>query len=93
MQAYSRWYSEEHFRFINWSSAGLGKTRTIPAIVSAYGIHFTIIISPKKITNDKNPQLVFELLTEDPKAVIHYSDYGVPDLPRARSAPLLCVQQ
>jgi len=78
MQAYSRWYSEEHFRFINWSSAGLGKTRTVPAIASAYDIHLTIIISPKRITNDKNPQLAFEFLTEDPKAVIHYSDYGVP---------------
>ena len=78
MQAYSRWYSEEHFRFINWSSAGLGKTRTVSAIASAYDIHLTIIISPKRITNDKNPQLAFEFLTEDPKAVIHYSDYGVP---------------
>ena len=78
MQAYSLWYSHEHRRFINWSSAGLGKTRTVPAIVAVFDIGFTIIFSPKKITNDKNPQLAFELLTEDPHAVIHYSDNGVP---------------
>jgi hypothetical protein len=78
MQAYSLWYSQDHRRFINWSAAGLGKTRTIPAIVSAFDIQFSIIFSPKKITNDKNPQLPFELLIEDPAAVIHYSDYGVP---------------
>ena len=78
MQAYSLWYSEDHRRFINWSSAGLGKTRTVPAIVAKYDIRFTVIFSPKKITNNKNPQLSFELLTEDQAAVIHYSDYGVP---------------
>lgn len=78
MQAYSLWYAHDHRRFINWSSAGLGKTRTIPAIVAAFDIRFSIIFSPKKITNDKNPQLAFELLTEDPDAVIYYSDHGVP---------------
>ena len=78
MQAYSLWYSHEHRRFINWSSAGLGKTRTVPAIAAAFDIQFTIIFSPKKITNDKNPQLALELLIEDPDAVIHYSDHGVP---------------
>jgi len=31
------------------------KTRTVPAIVAAFDIGFTIIFSPKKITNDKNP--------------------------------------
>jgi hypothetical protein len=78
MQAFSLWYAHDHRRFINWSSAGLGKTRTIPAIVAAFDIRFSLLFSPKKITNDKNPQLAFELLTEDPDAVIHYSDYGVP---------------
>jgi hypothetical protein len=78
MQAYSLWYAESHMKFINWSSAGLGKTRTIPAIVSVHDIRFTVLFSPKTITNEHNPQIAEELAIEDPLAVIHYSDYGVP---------------
>lgn len=74
MQAYSLWFSESHMRFINWSSAGLGKTRTIPAIVSEYDIFLTVLFSPKTISNEHNPQLAEELVIEDPLAVLHYSD-------------------
>jgi hypothetical protein len=78
MQAYSLWYSESHMRFINWSSAGLGKTRTIPALVAAHDIRLTVLFSPKAITNEHNPQIAEELAVEDDRAVIHYSDNGVP---------------
>jgi len=78
MQAYSLWYGESHMRLINWSSAGLGKTRTIPALVSAHDIHLTVLFSPKAITNEHNPQIADELAVEDERAAIHYSDYGVP---------------
>lgn len=78
MQAYSLWYAEDHNRFINWSSAGLGKTRTIPALVHHYDIPLTVFFSPKAITNEHNPQIAAELEVEDPLAVLHYSDYGVP---------------
>jgi hypothetical protein len=73
MQAYSLWYSESHMRFINWSSAGLGKTRTIPAIVSEFDISLTVFFSPMAISNEHNPQLASELVLEDPLAVLHYS--------------------
>jgi hypothetical protein len=78
MQAYSLWYAHERRRFINCSSAGLGKTRTIPAIVSTFDIQLTVLFSPKKITNEDNPQLDQEMKVEDPNAVIHFSDNGVP---------------
>ena len=78
MQAYSLWYAESHMRFINWSSAGLGKTRTIPAIVTAHDIRLTVLFSPKVLTNEHNHQIAAELAVEDARAVIHYSDYGVP---------------
>jgi hypothetical protein len=78
MQAYSLWYAHEHRRFINCSSAGLGKTRTIPAVVSTFDIQLTVLFSPKKITNEDNPQLEQEMRVEDPDAVIHFSDHGVP---------------
>jgi hypothetical protein len=78
MQAYSLWYAHERRRFINCSSAGLGKTRTIPAIVSTFDIQLTVLFSPKKITNEDNPQLDQEMKVEDPNAIIHFSDNGVP---------------
>ncbi|RZU28906.1 hypothetical protein [Edaphobacter modestus] len=78
MQAYSLWYAHEHRRFINSSAAGLGKTRTIPGVVSTFDIHLTVLFSPKKITNEDNPQLAQEMKAEDPAAVIHFSDRGVP---------------
>ena len=78
MQAYSLWHAESHKRFINWSSAGLGKTRTIPALVHMHDIRLTILFSPKAISNEHNPQLATELLIEDPRAALHYSDNGVP---------------
>jgi hypothetical protein len=78
MQAYNLWYSESHTRYINWSSAGLGKTRTVPALSSIHDIRLTVLFSPKAITNEHNPQIPEELNIEDPLAVIHYSDYGVP---------------
>ncbi len=78
MQAYSLWYSESHRRFINCSSAGLGKTRTIPTLVTLHDIHFTIFFSPKAISNAHNPQLHDEILQEDATALLYYSDDGVP---------------
>ncbi len=91
MQAYSLWYAEQHKRFINWSSAGLGKTRTIPALVHAHDIRLTILFSPKAISNEHNPQLASELLLEDPLATLHYSDAGVPaDLDPARHHYFVC---
>jgi hypothetical protein len=60
--------------FINWSAAGLGKTRTIPTVSSTFAIHLTVLFSPKKITTEDNPQLAQEMMVEDPDATIHLSD-------------------
>lgn len=38
-----------------------------------------ILFSPKKITNEDNPQLAAEMQVEDPLAVLHFSDHGVPE--------------
>jgi hypothetical protein len=78
MQAYAMWYTTTHRCWINFSDPGLGKTRTVPALVSALDILVTIYIGPMRILQRENLQFPREVAFEDSQAVIHFPDDPIP---------------
>jgi hypothetical protein len=78
MQAYALWYGLNNRRWINYSDAGIGKARTIPALVSALDISVTVYVAPLRIITKSNDQFAREVSFEDPCARIVFPEDVIP---------------
>jgi len=78
MQAYALWYAINNHCWINLGEPGVGKTRTIPMIVSHFDIRLTVIIAPSKLVAEINPQITNEIRKEDKRPNFYYAENGIP---------------